>query len=200
MPGESFPAARRNRGPIADVLTGELPARGVALEIASGTGEHALYFAGRFPALTWQPSETSQRGLSSIEAWVDESGLDNLRRPVVLDVLEPWPVSRADVVVCINLIHITPWACGQALLAGAGALLPDHGLLYLYGPYKIDGAFTTPSNAEFDASLRARDPRWGLRDVAAVAREAGTHGLELARTVSMPANNLSLIFRRRRQP
>ena len=195
MPGQTSPAARRNRRPIAEVLSPLLPVQGLVLELASGSGEHARYFAERFPNLTWQPTDAAPEAVQSMAARADEAGLANLRSPLRLDVLRPWPLDAADALVCINMVHISPWECCQALMRGAGRLLPAGGLLYLYGPYNLDGQFTAPSNERFDASLRARNPRWGLREVARVQDEAWLRGLELEQTVQMPANNLSLVFR-----
>ena len=190
------PATERNREPIREVLARELPPRGTVLEIASGSGEHAIHFARAFPALTWQPSDASEAALTSIAAWRAEAALPNLCAPIALDVAaEAWPVARADAIVCINLVHISPWEAALGLFAGAARLLPAGGLLYLYGPYRFGGEFTAPSNASFDRSLRARDPRWGVRDVDELATVARGHGLALRDTVAMPANNHSLVFR-----
>ena len=190
------PATERNREPIRAVLARELPAHGTVLEIASGSGEHAVAFARAFPALTWQPTDTSPAALASIAAWRAEAGLANLAAPLALDVTTPWPLAHADAIVCINMVHIAPWEAALALFAGAGRLLAPEGLLYLYGPYRFDGAFTAPSNAAFDESLRARDPRWGIRDVRELEAAAAAHGLALRETIAMPANNHSLIVRR----
>jgi SAM-dependent methyltransferase len=190
------PATARNREPIRQVLARELPPRGTVLEIAAGSGEHAIYFARAFPALTWQPSDASDAALASIAAWRAEAELDNLRAPVALDVTAAtWPVAQIDAIVCINMVHISPWEATLGLFSGAARLLPSGGLLYLYGPYRFSGAFTAPSNAEFDRSLRDRDPRWGVRDVDDLVVVAGSHGLALRDTIEMPANNHSLVFR-----
>ena len=189
------PATERNREPIREVLARELPAEGTVLEIASGTGEHAVYLAGQLPAITWQPTDTDQAALASIAAWRAEAGLPNLRAPLALDATAAWPVERADAIVCINMVHIAPWEAALALFAGAGRVLAPGGLLYLYGPYRFDGV-TAPSNEAFDHSLRARDPRWGVRDVRALEAAAAAHELHLRGVVSMPANNHSLLFRR----
>lgn len=190
------PAAERNAEPIRQVLARVLPARGLVLEIASGTGQHAVHMARAFPQVRWQPSDPDPFGLESIAAWRDEAGLDNLLAPIVLDVTrDPWPVAAADAVVCINMIHIAPWDAALALFRGAGRILPAGGLLYLYGPYRFHGAFTAPSNAAFDASLRARDPAWGVRDLDDIEPAAAAAGLHLEETVAMPANNHSLLFR-----
>lgn len=185
------PAADRNREPIREVLARELPSRGLVLEIASGTGQHAVAFARAFPTITWQPTDADPHAIASIAAWRDEAALPNLAAPLVLDVQREWPVARADAIVCINMVHISPWEASLALFAGAPRVLAPGGLLFLYGPYFFDGV-TAPSNVEFDRSLRARDPRWGVRDVTALSKL----GLELREAVPMPANNHSLIFRR----
>jgi hypothetical protein len=196
-PRHHAPAAARNREPIREVLARELPARGSVLEIASGSGEHAVHFARAFPDLAWQPSDASEAALASIAAWRADAQLANLGAPIALDVTAAvWPIAHADAIVCINLIHIAPWDAALGLVAGAARLLETGALLYLYGPYRFGGAFTAPSNAEFDRSLRERDPRWGVRDVDELARAAGVHRLALRGAVAMPANNHSLIFRR----
>jgi SAM-dependent methyltransferase len=192
------PAVARNRDPILAVLRRVLPARGTVLEIASGTGEHAVHFAAGLPHLTWQPTDPDTDALASIAAHRAWAQLPNLLAPLVLDACAPsWPVTRGDAVVAINMIHIAPWTAAEGLMAGAGRLLARGGVLYLYGPFKEDGRHTAPSNAAFDASLRARDPRWGVRDLDPVAALASEHGLALAERVAMPANNLSLVFQRR---
>jgi SAM-dependent methyltransferase len=190
------PAAERNREPIREVLARELPASGTVLEIASGSGEHAVAFARAFPHLTWQPTDAEPTALASITAWREGAGLPNLAAPVALDVMGAWPIAHADAVVCINMVHIAPWEAALALFANAGRILGAGALLYLYGPYRFDGEFTAPSNAAFDQSLRARDPRWGVRDVRDLEAAASEQGLTLRETIAMPANNHSLIFRR----
>jgi len=193
----SAPHVARNAGPIADVLTQILPARGMVLELASGSGEHVVHFAREFPRLLWQPSDPEPAALRSIEAWRAESGLFNLLPPISLDArAADWPVPQTDAILCINMIHISPWAATAGLMRGAGRLLGDGAPLFLYGPYRRGGVETAPSNDAFDESLRARDPEWGLRTVEEVEAEAGKHGLQLDRIVEMPANNLSLVFRR----
>jgi hypothetical protein len=195
----SAPAALRNREPIAALLPAILPEAGIVLEIASGTGEHAIYFAGLFPKLAWQPTDPDPGALASIRAWRAEAGLPNLREPLVLDAAAPdWPLDRADAILCINMVHISPWAATLGLLAGAGRLLPSGAPLVLYGPYRRAGVATAPSNEDFDRSLRARDPRWGIRDLESVTAEAEAVGLHFERLVAMPANNLTLVFRRNR--
>ncbi len=191
-------SAERNKGPITAVLRTVLPARGLVLEIASGTGQHVVHFARALPELTWQPSELDAELRLSIAALAAQEGLANVRPPLDLDVQRlPWPVARADAIVCINMIHIAPWSAAEALVAGAGQVLPAGGVLYLYGPYREGGRHTAPSNEAFDASLRAQDPAWGVREREAVEALAEKHGLALEKRVAMPANNLSLVFRRR---
>jgi SAM-dependent methyltransferase len=187
----------RNRDPILDVLRRVLPSRGLVLEIASGSGEHAAYFAAKLPALNWQPTDPDQDALTSIAAHRNAATLSNLLPPLRLDVTAArWPVDRADAVICCNMIHIAPWAACEGLVAGAARVLPRGGLLYLYGPYKVGGRHTAPTNQAFDEQLRAQNPAWGIRDLDDVTALAEQHGFALAETVPMPANNLSVIFRR----
>jgi len=200
MPADSrrrAPAAARNRDPILAVLESVLPASGLVLEIASGTGEHAVHFARALPALDWQPSDPDADARASIAAWADAEGLANLRPPLALDAAsDDWPVARADAMVCINMVHISPWAATEGLMRGAGRVLAAGAPLVLYGPYRRAGHPLEPSNAAFDADLRARDPRWGLRELDAVSACAAASGLAPERVVEMPANNLSVAFRR----
>ena len=192
------PAAERNREPILAVLRDALPSEGLVLEIAAGTGQHAVHFAAALPGLTWQPSDPDPGARASIDAWREQAGVDNLRPALELDVTRrPWPLENADAIVCINMIHISPWACTEALVENAAGILPAGGVLFTYGPYKREGEHTAPSNEAFDESLRARNPAWGVRDVDEVADAARRHGLELDAIHEMPANNLSLVFRRR---
>ena len=193
----SAPHVARNAGPIAEVLAQILPAQGLVLELASGTGEHVLHFAQEFPRLLWQPSDPEPASLRSIEAWRGDSGLFNLLPAISLDArAAEWPVPAADAILCINMIHISPWSATVGLMRGAGRLLGEGAPLYLYGPYRQGGVETAPSNEAFDESLRERDPEWGLRELEAVEEEAGKQGLRLDRVVEMPANNLSVIFRK----
>ena len=192
------PATQRNRGSILDVLRAELPARGLVLEIASGTGEHVTHFAQNLPALTFQPSDPDARARASVAAWIAATGLGNVLAPLELDVRRPWPIERADALVCINMIHISPWEATESLFATAATLLPDGAPLVTYGPYKQGGSHTAASNVEFDASLRATNPAWGVRDLEAVAACAAKNGFSAPRIVEMPANNLTLVFRLRR--
>ena len=188
------PAAERNREPIREVLARVLPERGMVLEIASGTGQHAVAFARAFPAVTWQPTDADPTALASIAAWRAEAELPNLAAPQLLEVTAAWPFARADAIVCINMIHISPWESAVALFANAGRVLAPAGVLVLYGPYRFAGQFTAASNAEFDRSLRSRDPRWGVRDVTDLERLAGAAGLALRETIALPANNHVLVF------
>lgn len=191
------PSVARNREPILAVLRRVLPPAGTVLEIASGTGEHAVYFAAALPHLTWQPSDQDEQALRSIAAHRAMSGLANVLAPLVLDAAAPeWPIGQADAVVAINMVHISPWQATQGLIAGAGRVLSPGGVLYLYGAYRENDGYTAPSNAAFDADLRRRNPDWGVRDLEKVAELAGAHGLELAERIPMPANNLSLVFHR----
>lgn len=191
------PATERNRDAILAVLTRVLPPGGLVLEIASGSGEHAVYFARALPAHVWQPSDLDPTARASIVAWSAESGLPNLRAPLELDAAAPeWPSVAPAAIVCINMVHISPWASACGLFAGASRVLPPGGVLFLYGPFRMGGAFTAPSNEAFDASLRAQDPRWGVRDVEDLTSLARDNGLALEEVVDMPANNHSLVFRR----
>lgn len=191
------PATARNRDPIASVLGPELPARGTVLEIASGTGEHVVHFARMFPHLHWQPSDPDAAARQSIAAWVEGEGLPNVEQPLALDASAPdWPVERADAIICINMVHISPWTATEGLFSGAVRLLPSGGLLYLYGPYIEGDVETAESNLDFDASLRSRNPDWGLRRIEDVAALGADSGFSFDRREAMPANNLSLIFRR----
>jgi SAM-dependent methyltransferase len=193
----SAPAAERNKEPIAVVLERVLPRRGLVLEVASGTGQHVVHFARRLPGLVWQPSDADAEARASIEAWVATARLPNLRAPLELDVhCEPWPIRQADAVVCINMIHIAPWSAATAFMAGAGRVLRRDGTMVLYGPYRRKCRHTAPSNEIFDEQLRARNPEWGVRDLEAVIDLSHGAGLRLEEVVDMPANNLSVVFRR----
>ena len=196
--GWSSPATARNRGPILEVLRRALPQTGRVLEIAAGAGEHAAHMAKALPGLEWQPTDAEPLALGSIRAWREAAGTPNLLDPRVLDVTDPadWPEDAYEAVVCINMVHISPWVATEGLMEGAARVLTLGGLLYLYGPFREGGRHTAPSNEAFDASLKARDPAWGVRDLEEVVGLAGRHGLALAERVGMPANNLSLLFRR----
>ena len=191
-------AAARNREPILSCLRAWLPAHGEVLEIASGTGEHIVHLARALPHLDFQPSDPDSRARASIDAWVAESGVGRVKSAMALDTTRgpDWPAMEVAAVVCINMIHISPWTATLGLMRGAAAVLNPGGVLYLYGPYRRNGEHTAPSNAAFDASLRVRDPDWGIRDLEAVVAAAAAEGLSLAATQEMPANNLSVIFRR----
>ncbi|KVR23042.1 SAM-dependent methyltransferase [Burkholderia ubonensis] len=193
----SAPAAERNRGPILDVLRRVLPARGDVLEIASGTGQHVVHFAAGLPGLHWRPSDPDAQARRSIAAWIAQAGLSNVDAPLAFDVRDAaWPAAALDAIVCINMIHIAPWACAEALFAGASRVLRPGGVLVLYGPYRREGRHTAPSNATFDAQLRSRDPSWGVRDLETVVALGLDRGLDCIEVVEMPANNLSVVFRR----
>jgi len=193
-------AAERNKEPILAVLQRVLPRTGLVLEIASGSGQHVAHFAQALPELTWQPSDPDAAARESIRARLASGGgFANVLAPIELDVCRlPWPVARADALLCINMIHIAPWAATEALFTGAGAVLGQGAVALLYGPYRRNGCHTAPSNEAFDAQLRARDPTWGVRDLEAVLQLAESHGLELAELVEMPANNLSVVLHKRR--
>jgi cyclopropane fatty-acyl-phospholipid synthase-like methyltransferase len=197
-PRRYAPASGRNRQAILEVLARILPPEGRVLEIASGSGEHAVWFTEHLGEITWQPSDPSADCRASIAAHAADSGCDRIEAPLDIDVTRPgWPVSGIDAIVCINMIHIAPWAAAEGLMAGAGRLLPAGGPVYLYGPFRRDGRHTAPSNARFDETLRAQDPRWGVRDLEAVRALAEDHGLTFRETVEMPANNLSVWFDKR---
>ena len=192
-----LPSAERNKGPILDVLARVLPARGVVLEVASGTGQHVIHFARALSGLTWQPSDPDPELCESIAQRVGEDKLANINPPIELDVTRlPWSLQTADAMVCINMIHVAPWSATLALFEGAKTLLPPQHVLFLYGPYRRYGRHTSESNAQFDSDLRAHDPEWGLRDLEAVSDVAGRAGFVLAEIVDMPANNFSLVFKR----
>ena len=191
----SAPAVLRNREPIIEVLREWLPPGGLVLELASGTGEHAVAFARALPKLGWQPSDIHPDALASIAAWRDESALPNLRRPLILDATSPdWPIERADALLSINMVHISPWPSALGLIDGAARLLPRGGPLILYGPWLSDSTEPAPSNLAFDADLKRRDPDWGLRRVETFAAAARERGLRLDQQRAMPANNLMLRF------
>jgi len=192
------PAAQRNREPIADVLADVLPERGIVLEMASGTGEHVVHFAKRFAHLDWYPSDPDAGARASIAAHVAQAGLANVMPPLALDAAaSEWPLDAADAIVCINMVHISPWQATEGLFAGAARLLPPmDGPLILYGPYLEREVETAPSNLAFDESLKARDPRWGLRDLADVDALAKRHGFTRTLRVAMPANNLIVVYRK----
>jgi len=198
MTKQHAPATLRNREPIADVLTRVLPASGKVLEIAAGTGEHAVFFAEAFPALAWQPTDPSAEALASIAAYRADYAGSNLAAPLLLDAAVPdtWPVAAADAIVCINMVHISPWQATEGLMAGAARLLGKAAPLILYGPYIEAGVATAPSNLEFDASLKARNPLWGLREAEALDALASQHAMTRTARHALPANNIMLVYRR----
>jgi hypothetical protein len=196
-----FPATERNRAPILAVLERVLPREGVVLEIASGSGQHVVSFARALPSISWQPTDADPAHVASIDAWRASEAAENVAPALLLDVeAQPWPVRRADAIFCANMIHIAPWSACLALLDGAASLLGPDAPLVIYGPFREGGAHTAASNEGFDASLRARDPRWGVRDLDEVLAEARARGLVHDSTVRMPANNLTVVLRRSRAP
>ena len=190
------PATERNRDVIAETLAGLLPAEGLVLEVASGTGEHAVHFAKRFPALTWQPSDPDPIAIASINAWRADFNVPNVRPAMLLDASSDWSFAQASAVVCINMVHISPWVATVGLLHNAARILSPSGLLFIYGPFYQHEIPVAESNAAFDAALRQQNPEWGLRYVEDITAEALKAGLRLDQLVTMPANNLSLILRR----
>ncbi len=192
------PATLRNREPILQVLRRVLSRDARVLEIASGAGEHAVYFARALPQAHWQPSDPDAGARASIAAWGGAAGLANLASPLALDAADPasWPTSPVDAVVCINMIHIAPWAAAVHLIEGAARILGAGAPLVLYGPYRREGRHTAPSNEAFDADLRRRNPEWGVRDLEAVTALAADNGFALQEVIEMPANNLTVVFRR----
>ncbi len=191
------PATARNSQPLAEVLARELPASGTVLEIASGSGEHAVFMARRFPALDWQPSDCDAEALASVDAWAAEARLANLRPAIALDAAAPdWPIVSADALLCVNMVHISPWDAAVGLFAGAGRVLGSGAPLVLYGPFVEPDVETAASNHAFDQSLRQRDPAWGLRSTADLDRLAAGHGMTRTARCAMPANNLVLVYRR----
>jgi SAM-dependent methyltransferase len=195
MTARHAPATARNRDPILAVLREVLPATGLVLEVASGTGEHIRYFAEALPGLDWQPSDPDWDARGSIAAWCED--FPSVRPPLALDAAAPeWPIDRADAILCINMVHISLWTATEGLFAGAARLLPPGGPLYIYGPYRRADVPTAPSNEAFDASLKARNPEWGLRRVEDMIALGRDKGLAFEQLVEVPANNLSLVFRR----
>ncbi|MHA6645541.1 DUF938 domain-containing protein [Mesorhizobium sp. A623] len=191
------PSAERNKGLIADILKRVLPSHGTVLEISSGTGQHVVHFAREMPDLIWQPSESDEPSLQSIERWMAADNLPNILPPLRIDVTErPWSAGNAAAIVCLNMIHIAPWSAAEGLIQGAENILGQGGILFLYGPYRRQGRPTAPSNEAFDEQLRSRNLEWGLRNVEDVARHAMLHGFGPPDIHEMPANNLSLVFRK----
>jgi Protein of unknown function (DUF938) len=190
-------ATSRNRDFILDIFREVLPMTGAILEVASGSGEHVIHFAKNLPALVFQPSDADPDALLSITAWVKAKGVTNVRAPIALDASQSlWPIASADGIICINMVHISPWEATLGLIKGAAAILPPASPFYLYGPYKREEFATAPSNQAFDRSLRDRNPTWGLRDLEAVAAMAQSVGFSAPVITEMPANNLSVVFRR----
>lgn len=197
-PRRHSPAAARNAAPILAELQTVFPAEGQVLEIAAGSGQHAVAFARAFPGLQWLPTDPSPVALASIAALRQDAGLANLQAPQVLDTRDPWPARKIDAVLCVNLTHISPWAATEALVQGAARVLSAGGPLVIYGPFRVDGAHTSAGNVAFDRSLRQQDPRWGIRDAEAVDALAAQAGLVAEARVSMPANNRLLVYRQGR--
>lgn len=196
-PRQRAPSVERNRDPILELLRRVLPERGHVLEIASGSGEHVIYFAKYFPQLIFLPSDPDESARTSISAWIDASKLPNILAPVPLDAaVSPWPIDKADAIICINMAHISPWSATAGLFKEAGRLLGLGKPLYLYGPYKRGGSHTAESNQAFDEWLRGKNAEWGLRDVERVTECAILNGFSEPEIIEMPANNLSLLFRR----
>jgi len=196
-PRLTSPATARNRGPILAVLRPRLPAQGLVLEIAAGAGEHAAHNAAALPYLQWQPTDPDPAALVSIAAWRAHAALPNLLAPLQLDAAaDTWPLAKADAILNINMLHISPWAAAEGLMRGAARLLPPGANLFLYGPYIEHGIPTAPSNLAFDHSLKSRNPAWGIRHLDDVSALAAQHGLTLAERIAMPANNLVLMFRK----
>ncbi|WP_417832265.1 DUF938 domain-containing protein [Terasakiella sp.] len=194
----NYPATARNRDPILAVLKRFLPDRGRVLEIASGSGEHVVHFAQHYPGLVWQPSDLDPACLKSIQGWVDHHALENILPPLSLDttIEDNWPQNELDALICINMVHISPWEATTGLMKKAGQLIGQDGFLYLYGPYRQNGEHTAPSNIEFEYWLKEKDPRFAVRDISEVDAEARKNGLALQEVVEMPANNFSLVFQR----
>ncbi len=196
-----FPATQRNRDAILEVLRRVLPSEGHVLEIGSGSGEHVTHFASALPGLRFIPSDLDAAHRASVAAWTTHLGLDNIESPRAIDASsDDWGVDRVDSVICANVIHIAPWDVALGLMAGAAARVGPNAPVVLYGPFKRGGQHTAPSNEAFDQSLRSRDPRWGVRDLDEVSAVAEGHGLVLDEVVEMPANNLTVVWRRRATP
>jgi hypothetical protein len=190
-------AGNRNKEHVARALRGLLPASGLVLEVASGTGQHVAHFARCFPELSWQPTDADDGGFESIQAWTDREGLQNVQPPLRLDTREPdWPVDAAAAVLCLNMVHISPWASTEGLMAGAARLTGGNGPLILYGPFSVEGNHVADSNVAFNASLKARNPDWGVRDVRELGDLANRHGLTLLEQIPTPVNNFTLLFGR----
>lgn len=193
------PATTRNRDLIATNLKDILPSSGLVLEIASGTGEHIVHFAKIFPDLVWQPSDPDPTALASIAAWQNDAQRPNLLAPIKIDAATDWEIGHAGAIICINMVHISPWFATLGLLRNASRILTKGAPLFLYGPYTQNGVPTVASNLDFDKSLKSRNPEWGLRSVEAMESAARDIGLDLTNIIPMPANNLSLVFTRTAQ-
>ena len=190
------PATARNSEPLAEVLAEELHDRGLVLEVASGSGEHAVFLARQFPALDWQPSDVDLEALASVDAWAAEAAVANLRPAIALDAAQAnWPIAAADAVLCVNMVHISLWSAAVGLFTGAGRILTSGAPLVLYGPFIEPGRETAPSNLAFDQSLKQRNSEWGLRNTADLDALAADHGLRRTARYAMPANNLVLVYR-----
>lgn len=193
-----YPATSRNRDVILDVLKTIMPEQGQILELASGSGEHVIHFAEHFKKLTWQPSDLEDKSIDSIRSWIEHTKLNNIHPPLKLDTTAPhWPLEAVNGILCINMIHISPWEATIGLMHKAGQLLSQGDFLYLYGPFRIDGKQTSASNHDFEGWLKERDPCFGVRDMGEVEDQANQQGLELNQKIPMPANNFSLVFRKK---
>ncbi|MDV7339963.1 DUF938 domain-containing protein [Terasakiella sp. A23] len=192
-----YPATERNRDVILDVLKDFFPTKGQCLEIASGSGEHVVHFASAFPDVTFHPSDLEKDCLNSITAWTAHQGLTNIQPPQMLDTTQDnWDLPQLDAILCINMVHISPWEATIGLIEKAGTFLKEGGCLYLYGPYRRFGKHTAPSNESFEGWLKSKDERFGVRHMEEVEAEADKNGLKLSQIVDMPANNFSLVFRK----
>ncbi len=194
---KTAPAAERNKEPILEILRDVLPLRGLVLEVASGSGQHAVFFARALPQVIWQPSDADPGALESIAAYCQEANLPNLLLPILLDAsAATWPIEHASAIVSINMIHIAPFSACLGLLEGGARILPEDAPLVLYGPFIIDGDFVAPSNVEFDRRLRSENAAWGVRELREVERAAIARGFRLDRVIARPANNQVVVFRR----
>lgn len=192
-----FQPPENNKGPILEVLKGILPTSGRVVEIGAGSGQHTAHFGAHFSGLEWQATEPDETNRRSIRAWIGHAGIDNAPTPLDLDARQSdWPIDQAAAVIAVNVIHIAPWVACAGLVAGAGGIIGEGGILFFYGPFSEGGVHTSPGNADFDATLKSRDPEFGIRDVDDVTALAESHGFALERRVPMPSNNLSLIYRK----
>ncbi|WP_156964732.1 DUF938 domain-containing protein [Methylocapsa aurea] len=194
------PAARRNCNPILEILLEHLPSEGLVLEVASGSGEHCIRFGEKLPRHVMQPSDPDPAARASIDAWIAASRVENVRAAIALDAAATvWPLNEAAAIICINMVHIAPWAATQGLFTGAARVLPSDGPLFLYGPYKRGGGHVSQSNADFDLDLRRRNAQWGVRDIEQIAELALATGFSEPLAIEMPANNMTLVFRKQRE-